>query len=225
MRKLEVIALNAKDAIAIEKAGADRIELVTDMAEGGLSPKLEVVKEVIEAVNIPVNVMVRLTGGDFILNESELNSLVKYTEEVSKLAINGIVFGSLNESSQVVLSDLKRIVEAANNKEITFHRAIDESYLDYLKNLGQIEGKVTNVLTSGGLEYPIEENIIVLKAASEYNIRVLVGGGINDSNKETIINSLPKCDFHIGSLAYNHGDFEQGINETKIKEVLKLIRK
>ncbi|MFD0479343.1 hypothetical protein ACFQ0B_72660 [Nonomuraea thailandensis] len=35
---LEVIALNVRDAVAAEQGGADRLEIVADMAADGLTP-------------------------------------------------------------------------------------------------------------------------------------------------------------------------------------------
>ena len=56
---LEVIATTVADARAAAQAGADRLELVTAMGEGGLTPGIGLVAAVVEAVAIPVNVMVR----------------------------------------------------------------------------------------------------------------------------------------------------------------------
>ncbi len=56
---LEVIATTVTDAVIAEKSGADRIELVTGMLEGGLTPSYGLIEEVVRSVSIPVQVMVR----------------------------------------------------------------------------------------------------------------------------------------------------------------------
>lgn len=219
MRKLEVIALNAVDAQAAAKAGADRIELVSEMAVGGLSPSLETVKAVVAAVSIPVNVMIRQASSSFIYSQSEFDDLLAYLKAVKELGINGIVFGSLTSDNLVNEHQLQLIREAAGDLDFTFHRAIDECDQTYAQNFKLIDGQVTTVLTSGGTDQPLEDNIERLQAISNQQTRVLVGGGINLENYRLMFDSLPNCDFHIGSLAYNNRDFTAGINKSQVAEV------
>lgn len=223
MRKLEVIALNARDARDAQLAGADRIELVSAMAVGGLSPQLEVVSEVLNAVTIPVNVMIRLTGDSFEYSETEMKELLGYLREVKKLGINGIVFGSLTAENKVDVEQLEQILNETGDLDVTYHRAIDQCDTTYKQNFELIDGKVTTVLTSGGTENPLIENIERLNAISCKDTRVLVGGGINKANYKQAVDSLPNCDFHIGSLAYNNGDFTAGINKSQVKAVKECI--
>lgn len=56
---LEVIAVNVEDAKAAEEGGADRIELVSAMSEGGLTPSYGFMEQVLSQVSIPVYVMIR----------------------------------------------------------------------------------------------------------------------------------------------------------------------
>src|SRR5690242_1410597 len=56
----EVIALGAEDAVAAQTGGADRLELVTDMAADGLTPSRAVFGAIRRAVRIPLRVMLRL---------------------------------------------------------------------------------------------------------------------------------------------------------------------
>lgn len=224
MRKLEVIGLNAKDCKQAELFGADRIELVSAMEVGGLSPEIETIREVVEAVRIPVNVMIRFKGEDFIYDQQEIDRLVEYIKAVRELGINGIVFGSLGQSNNINSEQLEQIIIAARGLDITFHRAIDQDDDIYMDNFKLIDGKVTNVLTSGGLQLPIIENISKLEQISNFRTKVLVGGGINQSNYKLMFESLQACDFHIGSLAYKHGDFKLGIDSQKLSEVKEYLK-
>lgn len=221
MRRLEIIALNARDAKAAQKAGADRIELVSAMEVGGLSPAIDTVKEVLAAVTIPVNVMVRLTAESFTYSSEQFSDLLAYIEQVKDLGINGLVFGSLDANNNVDTQQLAQIKAACGSLDFTFHRAIDEDYDKYKENFEVVNGVSTTVLTSGGTKYPIVENIELLKSISHGQTRVLVGGGINASNYQLLFNSLPNCDFHIGSLAYKDGDFTRGIDELQISNIIK----
>src|SRR4051812_12515904 len=60
---LEVIALDAEDAVAAQAGGADRLELVTDMAADGLTPPIATFARIRAAVDISLRVMLRLTDG------------------------------------------------------------------------------------------------------------------------------------------------------------------
>lgn len=226
MRKLEVIVLNKEDSIGAQKAGADRLELVTDMAHGGLSPSASVVRDVVESVSIPVNVMVRFDFESFEYNDQQFLQLLEYVEEVKGLGINGVVFGSLTDKGFVNEDQLESILEATEGLDVTFHRAIDEFDENYLTNFNIINGKVTTVLSSGGTINKLEDNLQNLKTISGCATRLLIGGGINIDNYQHVIDEVLEADIHIGSLAYNQGDFTQGINHLNIANVKEyLLRK
>ncbi len=219
MRKLEVIVLNKEDSIAAQVAGADRLELVSNMAVGGLSPEVDVVKSVVESVTIPVNVMVRFKAEDFVYNDREMKQLVDYIEVIKQLGINGVVFGSLDAEGNVNREQLQTIINHCDGLDITYHRAIDQDQEKYLANFNIIDGHVTNVLTSGGIEKSIEQNIKLIDSVSDHRVNVLVGGGVNAANYRLLFEELNLVDFHIGSLAYNNGDFTAGINSEMVKVV------
>lgn len=219
MRKLEVIVLNVIDSIVAEKAGADRLELVTDMEHGGLSPDVEVVRKVVSSVSIPVNVMVRFEYDSFEYTHQQFLKLLEYIEAVKSLGINGIVFGSLTNEGIVDEEQLEAIIEAAGSLDITFHRAIDEVDENYLTNFNLINGKVTTVLSSGGTDNQLVDNLSNLNSVSGCTTRLLIGGGINANNYQLVIDSSVEADIHIGSLAYNQGDFKLGINAQNIASV------
>ncbi|MGL4589848.1 MAG: copper homeostasis protein CutC [Mycoplasmatales bacterium] len=228
MNKLEVIVLDERAAIAAEKAGADRLELVAEIEVGGTSPSLEVVKAVVEAVTIPVNVMVRFKTADFIYDDLEMEKVLEYIRQLKTLKflapkkINGIVFGSLTKTKEINLEQLVRVIEASDDLAITFHRAIDEVQNQYeeLSKLVKYP-QVTNILTSAGLEQPIEKNIEQLNKLvnNSHHITIIMGGGVSYQNFENLLCDVPNADMHIGKLAYNELDFTKGINELMIQKI------
>lgn len=225
MRKLEVIVLNSEDSVKAQQAGADRLELVSDMEVGGLSPDLDVVKAVVDSVSIPVNVMVRFKADSFVYSEQEFEELIGYLNDVKKLGANGVVFGSLTDDFKVEESQLQTIAENLDGMDFTFHRAIDQNSDAFLENINTINEVATTVLTSGGIESPIIDNLELLNSITNKKVRVLLGGGINKNNYQQIIDSVLNCDIHIGSLAYNNGDFTKGINLAQVKEVRSYLSK
>ena len=63
MPLLEVIALTADDARAAEDGGADRLEVVADMAADGLTPDPDVVEAVRKATTLPLRGRRRARAG------------------------------------------------------------------------------------------------------------------------------------------------------------------
>lgn len=225
MKNLEVIILNEVDAINAQAVGATRLELVSAMEVGGLSPTLETVQKVIDNVSIPVNVMVRFNSS-FKIDEHQLNLKINYINELKKIGVNGIVFGSLTADDKVDIEQLKKIKQAAGNLQITYHRAIDTiPAFEQQVAILNASNLITNILTSGGIENPIEKNIEQLKLVSTQNskIQILLGGGITKNNLQTLVNNLPTADIHIGSFAYNNNDFTQGINSENIRYAKQII--
>ena len=158
-----------------------RIELISAIEVGGLTPSIEMLKIVKEKTDIPIMSMLRCRAGDFYYTENEhklheesLKNLLEYTD--------GIVFGSLTRENKINVEQTKKILEITKkqNKEFVFHRAIDctENYEESIKILDELG--TTRILTSGhesdariGLE-----NIKKLKT----NCEILAGSGINENN-------------------------------------------
>ena len=147
---LEVIATTVGDAKAA-RAGADRLELVTAITEGGLTPSVGMVEAVVAAVPIPVNVIVRPHSRSFVYDADDLRVIERDVRAAVAAGANGVVFGALDARGDVDLGALARIAAAADGRALTFHRAFDVSRdlnaaFDALLRVPA----VTSVLTSGG---------------------------------------------------------------------------
>ncbi len=72
---LEVIVCSAAEAIAAEKGGASRLEVVRELDRGGLTPSVELVQRIKETVDLPLRVMVRESDGYETSGEAEVRRL------------------------------------------------------------------------------------------------------------------------------------------------------
>ena len=106
----EVIVFNAHEAIQAEKGGATQLELVRDLELGGLTPSIQVVKEVVNAVEIPVHVMVR-TSNVYEHTDAEMKDMLDFIKEVRETDAAGIVWGSLDEDKKINVKQLKEILK------------------------------------------------------------------------------------------------------------------
>ncbi|MFG2194609.1 copper homeostasis protein CutC [Streptomyces sp. NPDC048639] len=210
---LEVIALDVDDAVAAQAGGADRLELVTDMAADGLTPSLEAFAEIRAAVDIPLRVMVR---SDAVGRRgerptaAELHALCAQAEALLATGADAFVFGFLDHAGHPDLVAVEMLVAVIEPCPWTFHRAIDRAtHRDTLrKQLAGLPGLDT-YLTAGSAA-GVDQGMPVLLAEAArsgepgYEPRILAGGGLR-------LDHLPRLReagidaFHIGSAARPSG--------------------
>ncbi len=221
---VEVIATTLKEALDIEKSGADRIELVTGIIEGGLTPSYSLIKEVCKTVKLPVNVMVRPHSKSFVYNEHDIKVILEDIQMIKDSNANGIVFGCLNNDGTINTELLEIVIEAKEHLTLTFHRAIDETkdIITEFKKL--LNYDIDIILTSSG-EVKVTSNIELLNQLVSLSegtrTRVLAGSGLN---KETLADFCEKAtveQIHIGSGAkFNNNN----LSEIDIPTLQKLVK-
>ncbi|MFM0221503.1 copper homeostasis protein CutC [Paraburkholderia dipogonis] len=179
---LEVIATTVADARLAAQAGADRLELVTAMGEGGLTPSLGLIEAVVAAVEIPVNVIVRPHSRSFVYDADDYAVMLRDVRAVKAAGANGVVIGMLNTAGEIDREGLARAIDAADGLAITFHRAFDEAR-DLRRSLDVLLGfeAVTNVLTSGGQPSVLNAEATIrelVQQADGSHCTVLAGAGL-----------------------------------------------
>ncbi|WP_252231627.1 copper homeostasis protein CutC [Clostridium sp. ZBS15] len=223
---LEIIGMTVNDAKIIEDCGADRIELVSALTEGGLTPSFGIIESVIKNVKIPVNVMIRHHAKGFIYSDEEVDIMLRDIDIVKKLGANGVVLGMLDRDKNISEVQLIRILKNCNGIDVTFHKAIDETNpIESIKILKRYK-EITNVLTSGG-NGNIVNNIPIIKEmiGNSEHINILLGGGLNFNNIEMLKENTEFTDFHFGtSVRINNSPFEE-ISEEKLKCLVKILKK
>jgi copper homeostasis protein len=178
---LEVIALTAEDATAAQAGGADRLELVTDMAADGLTPSRETFAAIRAAVTVPLRVMLRLADG---FGAGDIDALVRAAQGLRAEGADEFVLGFLDADGNPDQVAVERLVAEIEGCRWTFHRAIDRAAdRDSLrKQLADLPGLDT-YLTAGspdGVDDGIET--LLAEAARQgdpgYEPQILVGGGL-----------------------------------------------
>lgn len=194
----EVCVDSIDSALAAERGGADRIELCSDLLEGGLTPSYGVLKVARERLRIAVMTMVRPRGGDFCYAEAEFAAMVHDVRMAKDAGANGVVFGILTPDGDVDVERTQRLIEEARPLAVTFHRAFDMTRdpfaaLDTLVGLG-----VDRVLTSGQEPSVLEglDLIAELFARAGGRIIIVPGGGITDRNIARIRARVPATEMH-----------------------------
>ena len=187
---IEVCAESYEYALKAEKAGADRIELCKDLHLDGLTPDYESAKRTIDTLDIPVFILIRPRGGDFIYSHEEFELMKRDILKFKKMGCKGIVSGVLNDDNTIDIKKTKELVELSRPLEFTFHRAFDKvnNPLYEIENL--IGLGIDRVLTSGQKEKAIDGLVLLkqLNSISNNRIKIMPGSGINKSNIVNFVN-------------------------------------
>ena len=91
----EACVESTDQAVNAERNGADRIELCRNLDQDGLTPEIDVIKNTMKSVNIPVKVMIRPRPGNFIYSHNEIKTMEQDIDLCKKLNVPGVVIGIL----------------------------------------------------------------------------------------------------------------------------------
>lgn len=180
---LEICCYGLDSALTAQQAGADRLELCSAPAEGGLTPSAGVLQAVRQQVTIPVHPIVRPRGGDFCYTAGEFRTMLGDIAWLRDLGFPGVVVGILNEDGQVDMARMSQVMSASSGMSVTFHRAFDMCQdpfyaLEQLADLG-----VARILTSGQQASAVQgiELLRELNRGSDTPI-IMAGAGVRPEN-------------------------------------------
>lgn len=196
---IEICLESVESVIAAEKGGADRVELCSDLFEGGLTPTIGTVKTALRKSNIKINAMIRPRGGDFCYSDEEFEVMKEDIKAFKETGINGIVFGILTPEGDVDVKRSKEIIELARPLAVTFHRAFDMTRDPYKSLEELIELGVDRVLTSGQ-EATVPEGADLLEELVQIagdRIIVMPGCGITERNFPKLRAKIKAKEYHI----------------------------
>ncbi len=196
---VEACVDSVESALAAEAGGAGRIELCDNLVEGGTTPSAGMIAACRSRVAIPVFVLVRPRGGDFLFTEAEQDVVLRDVVAARERGADGVVVGSLRADGTVNVEQVAALIEAAGPASVTFHRAFDVSRdpaesLDALVSLG-----VSRVLTSGQAPSALEgaPTLAALVARGAGRIAILAGGGINEENVAQVVAASGVREVHV----------------------------
>jgi copper homeostasis protein len=201
---LEIAAGSLASALAAQEGGADRIELCSSLVEGGITPSCGMLAVVRDRVSIPVYVLVRPRGGDFLYDDDEFEIMRRDVETCARLGFDGVVIGALDANGNVD-PRCRELVTAAGKLGVTFHRAIDAS-ADLCGSLEAVVGLgCGRVLTSGGCANALAgaRAIAGLVEQAAGRIAIMAGAGVRSQNVAELARLSGAQEFH-GSAKVAH---------------------
>jgi len=224
--EIEVITLNKEDTLQAEKLGADRVELVSAMLEGGLTPSYGTIKNVLNNVSIPVQIMVRPHSYGFVYDEKDSETIKEDITAIKELGGNRIVFGAITDNGEVDEKLLNKVIEHAPDLDITFHRAFDHvtSQVEAYRVLNKYKHNVKRILTSGGKDKAenasneLRELVELYKKLNGPSI--LVGSGVSPDNIAHLHKQIGASEYHIGSGVRTNRDMNNSLSSEEMAKVL-----
>lgn len=199
-RKLEICCESCFDVIQAELGGADRVELNSALAIGGVTPSMGELLQVRERTSIPVIVMIRPRGAGFCYDETELSVMQRDAELLLQNGADGIAFGILNKKAEIAEKESRKLIELAHEygKEAVFHRAFDCT-ADQRKAIETLIAlKADRVLSSGQSSTAVQGKERLRELQKEYGdeIQILAGSGVNAENAAMLMQDTGISQLH-----------------------------
>lgn len=184
--------------MAAERGGADRVELCSNLLEGGVTSSAGLIAGVRRSIGIGMFVMIRPRGGDFCYTEAEFAVMQEDIRRARDLGADGVVLGILNESATVDVARTATLVRVAESLPVTFHRAIDMTPNPVTALDEVIETGACRVLTSGGAAKVTDglETVQRMVTAAGQRLAIMAGSGINPETIAAVAAATGTSEFH-----------------------------
>jgi copper homeostasis protein len=195
---LEICCYNFQSALIAAAAGADRIELCADAAEGGTTPGKGTIQRVRSSVQIELYPIIRPRGGDFLYTADEFEIMKADVLLCKELGCDGVVIGMLNADGSIDKSRCAQLTELAYPMGVTFHRAFDRAANPFEALEDIISIGCERILSSG--QKPVADNALPLlnELVRQANERIIImpGSGVRAANISTIAEATGAAEFH-----------------------------
>ncbi|ETE66835.1 Copper homeostasis protein cutC-like protein [Ophiophagus hannah] len=177
---MEVCVDSVESAINAERGGAGRLELCANLMEGGTTPSIGLLQVVKQCTRIPIFVMIRPRGGDFLYSDRETEVMKADIQLVKQYGADGLVFGALTEDGYVDTELCTALLAASRPLPVTFHRGFER------------------VLTSGCDSSALEGLPLIKRLIEQAKGRIIIvpGGGITERNLQRILEGSGASEFH-----------------------------
>lgn len=223
--ELEVIACSLEDALTAKEGGASRIELTVRLDQDGLTPPLELAREVVRSVQIPVRAMLRDRADFEVGSLEDLARLQQRAIDLAAIGIEGLVTGYVS-GNVLDFEALDAILSAVPGIRFTIHRAIEHTG-DPAATLRQLRrfSNVDRALVSGG-PGSIEDwkaRLADYREAFGANRKLIVGGGITLEMLPALGEDEGLTLFHLGRAVRTPEDAQGRVDAAKVRRACAIL--
>ncbi|MDR2465865.1 MAG: copper homeostasis protein CutC [Prevotellaceae bacterium] len=219
--EVEVCAGLVQSAVEAERGGASRVELCANLFEGGTTPSAATIEMSCSMVGIPIYVIIRPRGGDFLYSDLEFETMKRDVVEAKKYGASGIATGILLPDGSVDERRTGELVDIAHKFGMgaTFHRAFDMTANPAKALEAVIRTGCERILTSGGRNKAFDGRLLIgqLVQQAAGRISLMAGSGVNPENVAELVESTGAREVHVsgkhrveGGMKFRNTDIMMG---------------
>ena len=195
---LEIATSDFETTRSAVEGGADRIELCSNLSEGGTTASYGTIYQCRESFDVLLYPIIRPRGGDFLYTDDEYEIMLHDVKLCKQLGCDGIVIGLLDEDGNIDIKKTAALIEIAYPMGVTFHRAFDRccNAFEAMEQLVQIGCE--RILTSGQQPTANEgmDLIAELNKIADHRITVMPGSGVRKENIKDLAEKTGCTEFH-----------------------------
>lgn len=205
---IEACVGNINEALKAESLGANRVEMCENLRIGGTTASSGTIAIVKKILKIPIMVLIRPRGGNFIYSHNEIEVMKHDIEVCKKVGVHGVVLGALTKEHSIDINLVNELVKIARPMEVTFNKAIDKTFniLEEFKHL--LKTDIDRVLTSGGAKTAFDGKKIIneMVKLSNGKVKIISAGKIHFSDLPKLQKIIDTDEFHgkkiVGNLSH-----------------------
>ena len=205
-RIIEVCSCSVDAVMEAAAGGATRVELCSLLSCGGITPSAGMIRQARAAcgrTGLQLHVLIRPREGDFVYDETELQTMLEDVRFCAEAGVDGVVIGALTKDGALDVDACRRLAEAAGTMHKTFHRAFDvctnpSETLKQIISLG-----FDRLLTSGQKADALSGASLIASLVQQSAGRIIIvpGAGINPANIAEIQRLTGAAEFHSSARA------------------------
>lgn len=195
---IEACVETLEQCMNAQRQGAQRLELCDRLDLGGTTPSEELIRAVKAAVNIPIRVMIRPRGGDFVYSPQELEEMRKSIMLCHQIGVDGVVLGILTPDNRLDMETMQPLIDLTKPMNVVIHKAIDETEdpLAEMDRLQSVEG-VNAILTSGKQETALMGAALLRQmVANQKQVQIIAAGRITNTNLSEVQQAVGASQYH-----------------------------
>lgn len=210
---LEVCAGDLESVANAAAGGADRIELCAALDQGGLTPSAGMIAEALKVPGLRVHVLIRPREGDFVYSQAEVSAMLADIGLCARLGVHGVVVGALTSDGRIDMDVCRRLVAAAGDMDVTFHRAFDRCADAFAALEDVIALGCSRLLTSGCAPSAAEGAgmLAALNRRAAGRISIMAGAGVNPANAASIVAATGVAEIHASAREELPGGADVGV--------------
>jgi len=236
--QLEIIGFNIAGCRIAQAAGANRIELCDNPAEGGTTPSYGFIKAARELLNIQLYPMINPRGGDFFYTDDDFNIMKTDIKICKELGCDGVVIGILTADGSIDQKRTAQLVELAYPMGVTFHRAFDRCANPFEALEKIIEIGCERILTSGQQPTAPEGVTLLTDLIKQADNRIIImpGSGVRSDNIVQLAQQTGATQFHSSARIWQNSSMQYindsmnenlqsvSVDEEEVRKMAALIR-